>query len=244
MGGGGGGSNDVRETAQQKAASEVAAKQWNMYQQELKPFENLFMEKVDDINKGSEYDKLAAEAGLGYASAFGDAREQAGTELAAAGVDPTSGKYQSQMDELTGEQMVGQADTVSRAQTSQQDKYVAGLKDIAAIGQGQKAEAMQGYQNISDMAHQKASQEASIAHQKSLSSRAATAGLVGSIGGAATAYGLRDVGLSDAVKANQATGKAAIASDFGYTAPVNTSAGLSGMQVNSGYKNLYSMGGR
>ncbi|MBM7455163.1 hypothetical protein HNR62_001023 [Oceanisphaera litoralis] len=190
MGGGGGGSNEVRETAQQQAAAEVAAKQWNMYQQELKPFENLFMDKVSDLNKGQEYDQLAGEAGLGYASSFGKARSQAGDELAAAGVDPTSGKYQSIMDELTGDQMVGQADTVARAQTSQQDKYVAGLKDIAAIGQGQKAEAMQGYQNISAMAHNKASAEAQMAHQKKLSSRAATAGLVGSLAGAATSYGL------------------------------------------------------
>lgn len=215
MGGGGGGSNEVKETAQQQAAAEVAAKQWNMYQQELKPFENLFMEKVDQVNATGEHSKIAAEAGLGYATAFGGAREQAAAELAAAGVDPTSGKYQSSMDELTNEQMLGQADTVSRAQTSQQDKYVAGLKDITAIGQGQKAESMQGFQNISDMAHRKASSEAKIAHEKKLSSRQATGSLVGSVAGAATAYGLRDVGISDAVKANQTRGQTAINQDFG-----------------------------
>lgn len=210
----GGGSSEIKETEDQRAAAEVAAKQWNMYQQELKPYENLFMEKVDQLNHPGEYDKLAAEVGLGYASAFGEARQQAGAELAAAGVDPTSGKYQSSMDELTSEQMLGQADTVARAQTSQQDKYVAGLQDIAAIGQGQKAESLQGYQNISSMAHNKAANEAQVAHNKSLSNRQATGNLVGSVAGAATAYGLRDVGVSSAVKANQAAGAKAISNDF------------------------------
>lgn len=190
MGKSSGGNTDVRETAAQKAAAEVARKQWSMYQQELKPFEDLFIEKVDTLNEDGQHQQLAGEVGLGYASSFGQARQQAGNELAAAGVDPTSGKYQDTMDDLTGEQFVGQADAVARTQTSQQDKYVAGLKDIAAIGQGQKAEAVQGYQDLSNMAHQKASAEAQIAHQKKLSSRAATAGLVGSLAGAATSYGL------------------------------------------------------
>lgn len=233
MGKGGGGSNEVRETAQQKAAAEVAAKQWNMYQKELKPFEDLFMDKVTDLNKGREYEQLAGEAGLGYASSFGKARGQAGDELAAAGVDPTSGKYQDVMDELTGDQMVGQADTVARAQTSQQDKYVAGLKDIAAIGQGQKAESMQGFQNISAMAHSKASQEAQIAHEKKLSSRKATAGLAGSLAGSGMRYGMEPAGLSDAVKANQKVGGQAITNDFG--------GGSAGVDIgpSSNYQGLY-----
>lgn len=232
-GGGGGGSNEVRETAQQKAAAEVARKQWSMYQQELKPFENLFMDKVDDTNRAGEYQQLAGEAGLGYASSFGQAREQAGLELAAAGIDPTSGKYQDTMTELTNQQMVGQADTVARGQTSQQDKYVAGLKDIAAIGQGQKAESMQGFQNISAMAHNKASAEAEMAHRKKLSSRAATAGLVGSLAGTAGRYGMEKPGMSDAVKANQEVGRQAIANDFG-----GGSAGVD-IGANKNYRGLY-----
>lgn len=243
MGGGGGGSADVRETAAQKAAAEVARKQWDMYQKELKPFENLFMEKVDELNTGAEYERLSGEVGLGYAGAFGEAREQAGTELAAAGVDPTSGKYQSAMDDLTGDQMVGQADAVARTQTSQQDKYVAGLKDIAAIGSGQKAEAVQGYQNLSDMAHRKAMSEAEAAHQRNLSDRAATAGAVGSLIGAGAGYGLNKVGgMPESVVANQQIGASAIASDLGATG-VNASPGLSGLKPGSWSGNLYSMKG-
>lgn len=187
---GGGGSNEIKETAAQQAAAKVAAKQWNMYQTELKPFENLFMQKVAELNGKGEYQARAAEAGLGYATSFGQAREAAGTELAAAGVDPTSGKYQATMDDLTSEQMAGQADTVARAQTSQQDKYVAGLKDIVAIGAGQKAEAVQGYQNIADSSMRKAASEAEMAHRKNLSNRAGTASLVGAVAGAGANYGL------------------------------------------------------
>lgn len=41
MGKGGGGSGEIKETSQQKAQAEIARKQWDLYNQRLKPMENV-----------------------------------------------------------------------------------------------------------------------------------------------------------------------------------------------------------
>ena len=53
-------------------------------------------------------------------------------------------KYQAAMSNLETDQALSQTDTTNRAQSSQQDKYVAGLCDVVSIGAGQKAESMAG----------------------------------------------------------------------------------------------------
>ncbi|MBS0056970.1 hypothetical protein [Yersinia sp. Marseille-Q3913] len=186
----GGGSTEVKETAQELAAAEIAGKQWTLYQNELKPMENLFISKVDNLNNASKYDDAAGTVNLGYQQEFGNARQQSATELAASGVDPSSGKFQGTQHTLQSDQVAGQIDTTNRAQTSQQDKYVAGLQDVVAMGAGQKADALSGYSNIASQSLSKATSDA----QKSLSDRQAVGQLVGAAGGmAARRYGLKDV---------------------------------------------------
>jgi isopentenyldiphosphate isomerase len=55
---GGGGSNEVKETSLQRAQADIADEQWSTYQNDLKQYEDLFMDKVDDLNNESEYDRL------------------------------------------------------------------------------------------------------------------------------------------------------------------------------------------
>ncbi|ENA1774648.1 hypothetical protein ND444_07415 [Yersinia ruckeri] len=184
-----GGSTEVKETSQEIAAAEIAGKQWQLYQSDLKPMENLFMDKVDGMNQESKYDDAAGTVNLGYQQEFGKARQQTATELAASGADPTSGKFQSALGNIQSDQVAGQIDTTNRAQTSQQDKYVAGLQDVVAMGSGQKADALAGYSNIANQSLNKASNDA----QKSLGDRQAVGQLVGAAGGlAARTYGLKD----------------------------------------------------
>lgn len=187
-----GGSSEVKETAQEKAAAEVANKQWNLYQTELKPFENMFIERTEGLNDAGEYDKIAGETNLQYQQAFGNAREQSAQALTSQGVDPSSGKFQGAMDDLTQDQVAGQIDTTNRAQISQQDKYIAGLQDVAALGAGQKAEALAGFQSIASASGQKAQQDAIRSQQENQ----ATAGLVGTALGAAASYGMNSAGAS------------------------------------------------
>ncbi|UYA60198.1 hypothetical protein NAL19_2044 [Pectobacterium sp. F1-1] len=186
MGKGGGGSTEVKETSQQAAAADVARQQWDLYQNELKPYENLFMDKVEGLNDQQKYDGIAGDVNLGYQQEFGKARRQAADGLASAGVDPSSGKFQSTLKDVATDQVAGTIDATNRSQTDQQNKYVAGLHDVQAMGAGQKAEAMQGYQGIATASQQKAISDA----QSSLSKQQATKGLVGAVGGALVSQGL------------------------------------------------------
>ncbi|MGE6294541.1 hypothetical protein [Aeromonas media] len=181
-----GGSNEIQETEAQKAAASVAIEQWGLYKNDLQKYEDIFIEKVDDINSEGEFDKLAGTAALGTGKTFGEARSGLADSMAASGVDPTSGRYQEAMGDLATDQALSQTDTANRAQSSQQDKHVAGLKDVVSIGAGQKAESMAGMGDVATTSLRKATSDAQSAFQ----SQQATAGLVGTLAGAGTAYGL------------------------------------------------------
>ena len=182
-----GGSNEIKETEAQKAAAAVALEQWEIYKNDLQQYENLFMDKVEDLNRETEYDNIAGTSALGTAQGFREARDELSNALAAQGADPTSGKYQAQMDELETEQALSQTDTSNRAQSSQQDRYVAGLKDVVSIGAGQKAEALAGMGDLANTSLRKAANDARTSFQNKMD----TAGLVGTVAGAGTAYGLK-----------------------------------------------------
>ncbi|EGR6730039.1 hypothetical protein I7877_001111 [Salmonella enterica] len=190
MGKGGGGSNEIRETSQQKAQAEIAMKQWRLYSDRLKPMENLFMSKVDRLNDDDKYQNLAGVTNLGYQKQFGEARSQTAGQLTAAGVDPSSGKFQEAMNALNSEQATGQTDTTSRAQTSQADKYIAGLQDVVALGAGQKADALQGYNSLAETSLQKAGMDAQSAYMR----RQGNASLVGAGLGALGGYAINKWG--------------------------------------------------
>lgn len=162
-----GGSNDVKETEAEKAAAQVADEQWALYKNELSQFEDQFMGKVDNLNSEQLYQDVAGNTNLGYQSQFGQARGNAATSLASTGVDPKSGKYRAAMDGITEQQVTGQINTTNRAQTDQGNKYVAGLQDVVSVGQGQKAEALQGYDSLASTAQRQAINDASNAQESS-----------------------------------------------------------------------------
>ena len=184
-----GGSNEIQETEAQKAAASVAMEQWGLYKNDLQKYEDIFMEKVDDLNSEGEFDKLAGTASLGAAKTFGDARKGQADAMAASGIDPTSGRYQETMAGLETDQALSQTDTANRAQSSQQDRHVAGLKDVVSIGAGQKAESLAGMGDVATTSLRKSVNDAQISFQ----TRQATAGMVGTVLGAGASYGLSNL---------------------------------------------------
>jgi hypothetical protein len=209
---GGGGSNEVKETSLQRAQADIADEQWSTYQNDLKQYEDLFMEKVDDLNSEGEFDKLAGTAALGTAKTFGEARAGLADSMAASGADPTSGRYQEAMEGLATDQALSQTDTANRAQSSQQDKYVAGLKDVVSIGAGQKAESLAGIGDVATTSLRKATSDA----QSSYQSQQATAGLVGTLAGAATSYGLASLKAPAATEIKKISPTASVLQGKGY----------------------------
>ncbi|EBS2694793.1 hypothetical protein ZQ65_15175 [Salmonella enterica subsp. enterica serovar Newport] len=190
MGKGGGGSGEIKETSQQRAQAEIARKQWDLYNQRLKPMENIFMAKVDKLNDEDKYQNLAGVTNLGYQKQFGDVRHQAANQLTAAGIDPGSGKFQETMNDISGEQAIGQTDATNRVQSSQADKYIAGLQDVVALGAGQKADALQGYNSLAENSLRKAGMDAQSAYMR----RQGNASLVGAGLGALGGYAMNRLG--------------------------------------------------
>ena len=207
-----GGSNEIQETEAQKAAASVAMEQWDLYKNDLQKYEDIFIEKVDDLNSEGEFDKLAGTAALGTTKTFGGARAGLVDSMAASGADPTSGRYQEAMEGLETDQALSQTDTANRAQSSQQDKHVAGLKDVVSIGAGQKAESMAGMGDVATTSLRKATSDA----QSSFQSQQATAGLVGTLAGAATAYGLASMKAPAATEIKKISPTASVLQGKGY----------------------------
>ncbi|HEA3088967.1 TPA: hypothetical protein RVR74_001255 [Aeromonas salmonicida] len=207
-----GGSNEIKETEAQKAAADVAMEQWDIYKNDLQQYEDIFMDKVGDLNDEKQYDKLAGTAALGTAQAFGEARVGLSDSLAAGGVDPTSGKYQEAMGSLETDQALSQTDTTNRAQSSQQDRYVAGLKDVVSIGAGQKAESLAGMGDVASTSLRKATSDA----QTSFQDKQATAGFIGTLAGGATAYGLGQMKAPVAADSKKISPTASVLQNKGY----------------------------
>lgn len=158
--GGGGGDNEIKETEYEKAAAEIAGKYWDIYDTELKQFEDTFIQRVDSFNSESNMADTKKAVDLGYNKAFSESRDATAKGLSAAGVDPSSGKFKASMSDISTEQSVAQTDTINRAQASEQDKYVAGLSDVAAIGMGQQASALSGIGDVANMSLRDAKSDA------------------------------------------------------------------------------------
>lgn len=187
---GGGGSNEVKETSAEQAQASVAADQWSYYQSNLKQYENLFMDKVDSLNNESNYTKVAGDAATQTSGAFGQARQKTADNLAASGIDPTSGKYQASMKDITNKQVGSQIDTVSRAQNTQADKYTSGLSDVVSIGSGEKADALSGYSSLASSSAAKAASDA----ESAFNSHSALTNGLGTAAGLYAAYGSKSGG--------------------------------------------------
>ncbi|WP_407330546.1 hypothetical protein [Enterovibrio sp. 27052020O] len=157
---GGGGSNEVQETEYERAAAEVAGKYWGVYNDELKQFEDTFIQRVDNFNSDSNMNDAKASVDMGYNKAFSESREATAQGLSSAGVDPTSGKFKTAMSELSTEQGVAQSDTINRAQASEQDKYIAGLSDVVAMGMGEQADSLRAVGDVANMSLNEAKQDA------------------------------------------------------------------------------------
>ena len=133
---GGGGSVEVKETETQKAQAEVAESMWELYQQELAPYEDVFIQDVNKMNNPLAYQKAAGDTNMSYSSQFSDARDNAANSLTSAGVNPNSGKFGTTQNSLTRQQAFQENDAINQAQSSQGDQYVGGLEDALAIGSG------------------------------------------------------------------------------------------------------------
>lgn len=165
---GGGGSVEVKETETQKAQAEVAESMWELYQQELAPYEDVFIQDVNKMNSPRAYQKAAGDTNMSYSSQFSDARDNAANSLTSAGVNPNSGKFGTTQNSLTRQQAFQENDAINQAQSSQADQYVGGLEDALAIGAGESAQNMSALDSLSGASNKAAISDARSAETASL----------------------------------------------------------------------------
>ncbi|MFV4850678.1 hypothetical protein ACNJNU_13950 [Citrobacter freundii] len=173
---GGGGSVEVKETETQKAQAEVAESMWELYQQELAPYEDVFIQDVNKMNNPLAYQKAAGDTNMSYSSQFSDARDNAANSLTSAGVNPNSGKFGTSQNSLTRQQAFQENDAINQAQSSQADQYVGGLEDALAIGSGESAQNMSALDSLSNASNKAAISDARSAETASLAQPDALSG--------------------------------------------------------------------
>jgi len=166
--GGGGGSVTVQETEQEEAQAEVAESMWELYQQKLAPYEDVFIQDVEKMNNPLAYQKAAGDTNMAYSSQFSDARDNAANSLTSAGVNPNSGKFGTTQNSLTRQQAFQENDAINQAQSSQADQYVGGLEDALAIGSGESAQNMSALDSLSGASNKAAISDARSAETASL----------------------------------------------------------------------------
>ena len=175
--GGGGGAERII-TDDMKASAEVAAEQWNRYQDFYVPFEKKFM---DDVTR----DPAQTEATLkGQVNAD---MMQAASKVAP--VDPVRG-----MPALSPSAMTkGLSKGFGTARTAAVNQQQTGLNTAIAMGRGQAVQAMTTQQQLAEQSGQTALQESINSAQNDMANRGAMfkgIGMAAGLAGSATSSAL------------------------------------------------------
>jgi hypothetical protein len=177
----GGSDNSVKETPQQVAMVELAKNQVADYNQRFLPLQKNLAEGVAEMGKEGSVERKQAQgmAATETEARFAPAQRKLEAGLAATG-GLNSGRAKMAITGLAEDKAVSTG--LGRTQADQRidDAYTAGLGSIMALGQGQKADAIQGVSNIASMSGRQAANDA----ESALQSRMGNAQLAGNVIGA------------------------------------------------------------
>lgn len=179
---GGGG---VAETSLEKAQADVAKGLVHRYESAWVPVENFFMNRVHNIPARVEKDVGKSEAET--RAQFGGAEPALTSALANKGITAGGGKFTSALSGHTLNEASATGGGGAAARDVVQQHYVAGLRDIVAAGQGQRADALGSLSSEASNSAALAREEAKV----SLASQTATGEAVGT--GVGLMTGLRGV---------------------------------------------------
>lgn len=182
----------VKETAQQKAMTELALNRLADYKKRWVPLQEKMLGKVMEMGeKGSAArEKASGKASTDNAVAFGDAQTQLQGVLSNSGANPGSSKAKLATAGLGDDQASSRGFGITASDQAIDDAYLQGLGSIAAMGKGQGASGVKGMQQIANQSGAQARQDADMSAAK----RAGNAQLLGTVAGAGLAYGIGNMG--------------------------------------------------
>lgn len=173
-------SNKVEETAYEKELAKVYKEQWDYYETNIVPVENQVIDEAKASNNESVYQGISDDVNLGYQRSFAQVNESTAENLAASGVDPSSGKFKDTISSLADIEGSVSADATARSEVAGQERYIDKMSNVMAMGQGEAQEAVSSLSDIAVNSQRKAINDASISQQNKNN----TLGAIGMVGGA------------------------------------------------------------
>lgn len=172
---------EIDETEEQKELAAIAVEQFDYFEGQLKPIRDFWLTETQAANDSSKLTALNGSVNADVAALTNQQLTGTQRQLNAAGIDPTSGQYQANMADV-GLEMAGiNAETLSRAQTAQQDNYVAGLGNAVAMGEKKSVQAIDGLNDIAVKSadHAKTALSNKLQAKDDLTTGAAALGTIG-----------------------------------------------------------------
>lgn len=163
MGSGGG---EIEETELEKETARIALEKYNYLQPQLKAAEDFYFNEVQGLNDESNYSRLAKDVGVTTHAQFDDAGRAVSEKMKAEGIDPSSGRFQGTLDELSTRAGGVSSDATNKAQTTLQDSALTGMSNLVAMGEGKSAQAIDGMMDVANTASSYARQATSEEAQR------------------------------------------------------------------------------
>jgi hypothetical protein len=143
-----GGKAEIDETEEQRELAAIAVDKFNYAERELKPIRDVWLKETQAANDGSKFSALNGSINADVAALTTEQLTGTQSRLNASGVDPTSGQYQAALGDVGLEMASVGSETVNRAQSVQQDNYVAGLGNAVAMGEKKSMQAVDGLSDV------------------------------------------------------------------------------------------------
>lgn len=181
-----GSKNKVAETAQQRAMAEVATQQLADWKQRWLPLQKKVAADITAANEPNSFQRRRASGMATTDTAARFSQAQGGLDAAAANTGTFGGARQKLgITSMGDDQATSSGMGKVRADSSNDDAYIAGLGAITAVGRGEKATAVNGLASSAAISGQQAQADAN----ESLQRQAGWGSLAGSVAG--TAWGLK-----------------------------------------------------
>lgn len=176
-----GGSAEIEETPLEKETARIAMQKFKMLRPQLQAVEDEYISRVKGLNDPGEYERLNKNIATTTGKQFDDAGGSLTKDMAAAGIDPTSGKFKGTLGNFAEDAGTTGADALNKGQTMQQDQALKGMGNLVAMGEGKSAEALGGMMDVANTSSAYARQKASESAQKQ-NNRVGTLGFVAGAG--------------------------------------------------------------
>jgi len=179
---GGGGSSDpeIKDTEDQKVLARIASEQYARNRKLYDGVEEQFFNYSDSFQSPTKRQEAGQMASAATTAAYGEQFKQIAKSLAASGINPSSGAFQSAMWENANEQGAAGTNNTNRTLQALDDTGLQAQSNVVAIGNKRAGSALAG---MSDMASL-SSYEAENKARQSVSNGQANEYMAGTVAGA------------------------------------------------------------